>query len=125
MPNDLTAARLRELIAKATPGPWTMGEFFYPTCTVATMHSDTSSVRVNTGLGSKEKPSQNAKANAEFIAYLATHAPALADAMEKVKIYEEALIAIDRGRGGCEETHCWNVAEQALIRAAKESADAK
>ena len=125
MPNELAPARLRELIAAATPGPW-WGQYEYDGGrTVCQMRSTDTLLCVNMATHVCGKPYRNTKANAELITALVNNAPALADALAKVQIYEEALIAIDRGRGGCEETHCWNVAEQALIRAAKESADAK
>lgn len=126
MPNDLTAARMRELIAAATPGPWTVTKETELGCCGEDIGIEIIIPEINRVLHCSEwadsEDWDRDLANAEFIAYLATHAPALADALAKVQIYEEALIAIDRGRGGCEETHCWNVAEQALIRAAKEAA---
>ena len=121
MPNDLTPARLRELIAAATPGPWDRPTDEGNHLAVCIEHPETG----HQCIADFPYRNINYEDDAQLVRYLVNHAPALADALEKVKIYEEALIAIDRGRGGCEETHCWNVAEQALIRAAKESADAK
>lgn len=55
--------------------------------------------------------------------YLDGNASALADALAKVKIYEDALIAISQGRSGCEQVYCADVADEALGRAAKEAAE--
>ena len=123
MSDQLTPTRLRELIAAATPGPW-WGQYAYDGGrTVCQMRSCAETFCINKADHVKGKPYNDTKANAELITALVNNAPALADALRKVEIYEEALVSIDRGRGGCEETHCWNVAEQALIRAAKEAAD--
>lgn len=122
MPDKLTPARLRELIAAATPGPWEHKiDTSWPTMD-RIIDAPSQVIIRDEDCYRHYKCNRGDDRNFDLIVYLVNHAPALAEALAKVQIYEEALIAIDRGRGGCEETHCWNVAEQALIRAAKEAA---
>lgn len=128
MPDALTPTRLRALVAAAAKGPWTMDVRYREVeggMEVAISIPELSRPQVLTGEQLADWGNQ--LPNVRLLEAIVNNAPALADALEANKIYEDALVAIDQGRTCCKELYCWTVAEQALIKAnalhaAKESA---
>ena len=112
MPNDLTPARLRELIAAATSGPWIRhGSHFYA-------ESD------RRLLGTIEGPLL--VENADLFLELVNNAPVLADALEKAELLEWAL---DEGLVSQMQRDEWgdwierSIVSIDALRAAKEAAN--
>ena len=132
MPNDLTPARLRELIAAATPGPW---EFQIGT------DSDGDPAELLMAQIGKAQYGEDEEwadvlfaysvfgaiqisANWDLVARLVNNAPALADALEKAKLLEWLLKDMD---GPSNVLRTWDGECDFIdaIRAAKEADDAE
>ena len=123
MPSDLTPTRLRELIAAATPGPWTMD---------VSLSYDSESIELTVSIPEISKTRilteaqlsdwENQVPNLRLLEALVNHAPALADALEKAELLEWA---ISHGLSYWERRF-GNVAVNSIsvLRAAKEAADA-
>ena len=87
MPNALTPARLRELIAAATPGPWGRPTDEGNHLAVCIEHPETG----HQCIADFPYRNINYEDDAQLVRYLVNHAPALADALEKAELLEWAL----------------------------------
>lgn len=92
MPSDLTPTRLRALIAAATPPPWTVVTETERGCCGEDIGIEITIPEINRVLHSSEWADQEEwdrdLANAEFTAYLATHASTLAEALDAKELLE-------------------------------------
>lgn len=126
MPNDLTPARLRALIAAAAPGPWTMD---------VKVSYDSESVEVAVSIPEISKTQrltdeqlsdwENQLPNVRLLEGLVNNAPALADALETARLLEWAL---SKGMVSYYDSRFYKdrvvVTNIDALRAAKEAADA-
>lgn len=124
MPDELTPAHLRVLIAAATPGPWTMD---------VKVSYDSQSVEVTVSIPEISKTQrltdeqlpdwENQLPNVRLLEALVNNASALADDMEKARLLEWALA---NGLYRC-EFGVGYVAVDSIdtLRADKEAADGK
>ena len=121
MPNDLTPARLRELIAAATPGPWEHKiDTQWPTKD-RIIDSPSQVIIRDEDCYKHYKCDRGDDRNFDLIGALVNNAPAMADALEAKELLEWAIKAgliheYDRRAG-----ECFPIGMNSL-RAAKEAA---
>lgn len=126
MPNDLTPARLRELIAAATPGPWEHKiDTSWPTMD-RIIDAPSQVIIRDEDCYRHYKCNRGDDRNFDLIVYLVNHAPALADALEKAELLEWAL---DEGLVSQMQRDEWgdwierSIVSIDALRAAKEAAN--